>query len=65
MSDRGWKVLRDMLLVGLGIFMLAHETLVSSSPDPIIIGAGLALLGLPSTLRIDAKRRDKDGESPP
>jgi hypothetical protein len=59
-SDRGWKIIRDMMLVGLGVFMLAHETITQASPDPIIIGAALALLGLPSTLRLDARRREKD-----
>lgn len=32
--------------------MLVHETL-SGSPQPLIVGAGLVLLGLPPALRLD------------
>lgn len=63
MSDRAWKIVRDGALVLCGLFMLAHETITSTSPDPIIIGAALALLGLPSTLRLDARRKSGDGSS--
>ncbi len=57
MSESVWKLWRDVLLVALGIFMLGHETLSSGPTDPIIVGAALALLGLPPTLRLDERRR--------
>lgn len=61
MTDKAWKMLRDTLLVGLGMFMLLHETL-SSSPSPIIIGAAFGLFGLPVPLRIDERRkREREG----
>lgn len=61
MTDRAWKMARDTVLVGLGMFMLLHETL-SSSPNPIIIGAAFGLFGLPVPLRIDERRkREKEG----
>ena len=62
MTDAAWKTLRDIILVCLGIFMLAHETISTSATDPIIVGAALALLGLPSTLRLDARRRTNGKE---
>lgn len=56
---RGWvRILRDATLVGLGAFMLIHETL-TDEPNPIIIGAALAMFGLPAALRLDS-RRDVD-----
>lgn len=48
----GYAIARDLILSTLGIFMLVHETL-SGSPQPLIVGAGLVLLGLPPALRLD------------
>jgi len=63
-TERVWKLMRDTALIILGAFMLIHETLSASAPDPIIVGAALGLFGLPLPLRIDAKRRAKEnGES--
>lgn len=68
MNEQTWKLLRDILrfsldafLVALGIFMLAHETLTSSTPDPLIVGAALALVGLPGAFTLDRRRRDSNG----
>lgn len=47
-----WKLIRDILLTAVGVFMLIWQTL-SSSPQPIILGAALVLLGLPATLRLE------------
>ena len=55
-TSRLWKLARDVLLAGVGIFMLVHETL-ASSPNELILGAALVLLGLPATLRFDESRR--------
>lgn len=53
-----WKAGRDIVLAAAGLFMLVHETL-SNTPEPVIIGAGLILLGLPPALRLDdALRRN-------
>ncbi len=41
-----------MILTLVGVFMLLWQTL-SSSPQPIILGAALVLLGLPATLRLE------------
>jgi ABC-type Fe3+-siderophore transport system permease subunit len=62
MTDRAWKLIRDAAIVCLAIFMLAHETLAQVEPDAIIVGAALALLGLPGTLRWDARRREQNGD---
>lgn len=47
-----WRLIRDILLTGVGMFMLVWQTL-SSSPQPVILGAALVLLGLPATLRLE------------
>lgn len=49
MTER-WKVLRDVALVSIGAFMLVHETL-AATPQPLILGAALTLLGLPGAIR--------------
>ncbi len=62
-----WQaILRDLLIVLLGIFMLVYET-VFVVPNAYIVGAGLTLLGVPPALRLDRRRRDKkrDGEDDP
>lgn len=45
-----WKLIRDILLTTVGVWMLVWQTL-SSSPQPLILGAALALLGLPAAIR--------------
>ena len=45
-----WRLLRDIVFVGLGTWMLIHETL-SDNPQPLILGAALVLLQLPPVLR--------------
>ena len=53
-------VLRDVAIIGLGTFMLIHETL-DMTPNIGIIGAALALLGIPAALRLDAWVRRNGG----
>jgi len=55
-----WKLLRDVAIAALGIFMLVHETL-SAHPQEVIVGAALVLLGVPVALRLDEQRR-KNGD---
>ena len=57
MSERTWKLVRDTALILLGAFILLHETLGSSPPDALLVGAALGLFGLPLPLRLDAKRK--------
>ena len=47
------KLARDTVLVSAGVWMLVHETLASSAGRPLVIGAGLLLVGLPPALRLD------------
>jgi hypothetical protein len=47
------RILRDAALVFVGAFILIHETLTNQEPNPVLIGAGLVLLGLPPALRAD------------
>ena len=60
MDLRLWKLVRDVLICVLGIFMLVHETL-SPSPREVIVGAALVLLGVPVALRLDEQRRKNGG----
>jgi hypothetical protein len=62
---RAWtRILRDFAIVLVGVFILLHETLVNGTPDPILIGAGLILLGLPPALRFDEwLKGGTDGDS--
>ncbi len=60
MSERAWKMVRDSVLVAVGVWMIVHET-ISASPNPIIIGAAFGLFGLPLPLRLD-ERRKREGD---
>lgn len=57
-------ILRDLVLVCLAVFMLVHETVEDSSPDPLIVGAALTLLGVPAAVRLDDRRRVRNGTEP-
>lgn len=61
------RILRDVAIVIVGVFILLHETLQSGAPDPALIGAGLVLLGVPPALRADEwlnrRRGGKDEEA--
>ena len=61
-AARLWNgLLRDLVCVFLSSFMLIHETVGDSSPDSIIVGAALTLMGVPAAVRFDNRRRDKNG----
>lgn len=67
-------IVRDSFIVVLATFMLTYETVFVQTPNVEIIGAALALFGLPPVLRLDlrgsaekrasrrAPRREKDEE---
>ena len=62
-AARAWgRIFRDFAIVFVGVFILIHETISGSSPDPLLIGAGLVALGLPPALRADEwlRRRGDD-----
>lgn len=64
---RAWqRIIRDLLLVSVGAFMLIYETIATSSPDPYVIAGGLAALGLPPAIRLDLRGRvEKDDDENP
>lgn len=58
-----WVTLfRDLVMVVLAAFILSYETVLISNPNPLLIGAGLSLLGVPAALRVDASRRKSQRE---
>lgn len=57
---RTWiGITRDVVVVGLGTFMLIFETAFARSPNPYIIGAALTTFGLPSAIRLDSRNSKK------
>jgi len=60
--DAWIRILRDTLIVALGAFMLIFETVFAANPSAELIGAGLALFGLPPVLRLDLRQ---SGEKKP
>lgn len=56
--------IRDSVIIVIAAFMLIYEVVFKTDPNPYVIGAGLTLLGVPSALRIDAKRSSKRDEDP-
>lgn len=62
---RAWqRVLRDFALIAIGSFLLIFGTIWVREPTRLglILGAGMAMFGLPPFLRLDAKRRTDDEE---
>lgn len=56
---RAWqRIFRDFVIVLIGGFILVFETVVAKVPNPYLIGAGLAALGLPPALRLDRSKED-------
>lgn len=55
-----WSLVRDVVLVSVGVFMLVHETL-DTEPSETLLVAALLLLGLPVGIRLDELRR-RNGE---
>ncbi len=56
------SILRDIVIVFLAAFMLVFATTWIHDPTvlAIVIGGGLALLGVPAALRVDSRRRNTD-----
>lgn len=62
-TARAWvRILRDLLLVLGGLFILIHETVSSGPPDPVLIAAGVGLMGVPPVLRLDRSREETDDD---
>lgn len=60
---RAWqRIVRDLLLVGVGAFMLIYETVAVRAPNPYVIAGGLAALGLPPAIRLDLRARNYSGK---
>lgn len=56
---KAWvRILRDLSLVAVGAFILLHEEISAVSPNPYLIAAGLAALGLPPAIRLDYRRKE-------
>jgi hypothetical protein len=45
-----WRVMRDSILTGVGVFMLLHETL-TAAPRFMVLLVGLVVLAGPATIR--------------
>ena len=54
------RVVRDILIASVGMFMLIHETL-DDQPNELLLAAALLVLGIPAGLRLDERLR-KNGE---
>jgi hypothetical protein len=53
-----WPFLRDVLLFAGGFYLLVEEARRAGAERPVLIGAYLAMMGLPLAFRRD-ERRDK------
>ena len=50
-----WKILRDVILVALGCFLLVHETVFAAEPRELIVAAAFGLLGVPVLARLERR----------
>lgn len=53
---RWTRGVRDSMILGTGTFILFYETLVPPAPSPVLVGAGLVLVGIPPALALDLWR---------
>ena len=53
-----WKILRDVILVALGCFLLVYETVFAAEPRELIVGAAFGLLGIPPLARLEERRHE-------
>lgn len=62
---REWlKVLRDLVLIGMGTFLLGYEAIGTGQPSEILVGAGITCYLGPTFLRADdwlKQRRNGNG----
>lgn len=58
---RQWKLVRDVIIVVVAVFILVHETLSSAAPDEKLLAVALLMLGIPAALRVDERRRNGGG----
>lgn len=56
------RTIRDFAVVVLGVFILVWQTVFTTAPNPLLIGAGLVLLGLPPALRVEQILNRENGE---
>ena len=52
-----WLLTRDVLLCGVGLLGIAHETLVATAPREVLLVLFGAMIGLPAFLHADERRR--------
>jgi hypothetical protein len=57
---RTWKLIRDVIIVAVAIFVVVHETL-DENPSQLLLAAALVMLGLPAALRIDEHLKRNGG----
>ena len=59
---RVWQRLLVELLVcpALGVFILVWQTAFSDTPDPILVAAGLVLVGAPAVVGLDDLFRQRN-----
>jgi hypothetical protein len=53
-----WKILRDVILVALGCFLLVYETVFVAEPRELIVGAAFGLLGISPLARLEERRHE-------
>ncbi len=53
------RIIRDTVITILGAFMLVWQTVFATTPNALVIGAGLVLLGLPPAFRVDQAIRGR------
>ena len=56
---KGWRLKRTTVLLGAGLGILFHQTVVAAEAQPQLIFAALVLMGLPIPLYKDEQREAK------
>ena len=69
---RAWqRIIRDFVLLFLGMYIVLHETMQTGEPRIALLGIALVMLGLPPVLRAysslngerpDERRQSRDRE---
>lgn len=60
--DTVWPWIRDIILFAAGLYLLFQEASREGGERPVLIGAYLAMMGLPLFLRADERNKSKEDD---
>lgn len=57
-----WPLVRDIISFFLGVMGFLWQMVVETTPDPTLLAASIALVGLPAAARVQRRARQQASE---